>query len=649
MKTIYCYTHLLPEGTQAELSFLELLLDENWSRGLLCFPPDLFQHTGPLNQKLPSKRNYEFLLRAAKICPVTVVGCGDLSSVETDDDINLLKEILPKETIPKPSPEAIWLTPEAEPECSSREEALSHAWDSYRTDCYILGKYQEDLLENDCFQAVTEALLSLIPSLPDSQAAVSFMEQMISRSPAYYAIDDAVAPILLYTGDSTCFSTLDHFALELADNFRRLGQRVETFDLAARGNQALTDLIGRRFKAVIGIQSYIFHILMQDGTTNLHNLIHGPKYQMILDHPAWLKDSVRQGPDDYRLLIHDRYYMQFAKIHYPAIKDVLYFPPGGSLPAHTDEADQIWQKKIYDISFIGTYRNYRERLSMLYQLQPEYRHLAAHFLKVLREQPDLPAEHAFSLAYMNMPSSNIFFANMPDPDILLSNMPDLNILSSSTPDSNILPSNTSSTNILASNISSSNIPAPNASASREDLCKPEARDAFLQLFYEMRQCCFCIMLYYREQIIRTLLEAGLTIHVYSDSWKNAPFAHHPGLVIHPALSVSESLEVMQQSRISLNIMSWHKDGLTERILNSMLCQSVVVSDRSLALEEFFSDGEEILLFSLKETDRLPAMLKELLQDDSRMRQIMAKGYQKACEEHLWIRRAKQLLEEIEQS
>lgn len=626
MKTIYCYTHLLPEGTQAELSFLELLLNENWSRGFLCFPSDLFRHTGPLNQKLPAKRNYEFLLRAAKIYPVTVVGYGNLSSAETGDesfsdntsdnetsdpiisdpiihdriisgDTNLWKEILPKELSPQPSPEAIWLMPEAEPECSSQEESLSHAWDGYRTDCYILGKYQEDLLENDCFQAVTEALLSLIPTLPDSKAAVSFMEQMISRSPAYYAIDDAVAPILLYTGDSTCFSTLDHFALELADNFRKLGQRVETFDLAARGNQALTEFIGRRFKAVIGIQSYVFHILMQDGTTNLHNLIHGPKYQMVLDHPAWLKDAIRQGPDDYRLLIHDRYYMHFAKTYYPAVKDVLYFPPGGSIPAYTEEADLIWQKKIYDISFIGTYRDYRERISMLYQLQPEYRHLAAHFLKVLREQPDLPAEQAFSLTLMNMPFSNI--------------------------------------------------PVPDVSDFRKDSRRPEERDAFLQLFYEMRQCCFCIMLYYREQVIRTLLDAGLTIHVYSDSWKNAPFAHHPGLVIHPALSVSESLEIMQQSKISLNIMSWHKDGMTERILNSMLCQSVVVSDRSLALEEFFSDGEELLLFSLKEMDHLPDMLKELLQDESRMRQITAKGYQKAYEEHSWIRRAKQLLKEIE--
>ena len=80
---------------------------------------------------------------------------------------------------------------------------------------------------------------------------------------------------------------------------------------------------------------------------------------------------------------------------------------------------------------------------------------------------------------------------------------------------------------------------------------------------------------YFNPVLETLLEAGLEIHVYSESWQHSPFAAFSNLICHPELQITESLQVMQQFRISLNIMSWHKDGLTERILNTMLCQSVM--------------------------------------------------------------------------
>ena len=65
-------------------------------------------------------------------------------------------------------------------------------------------------------------------------------------------------------------------------------------------------------------------------------------------------------------------------------------------------------------------------------------------------------------------------------------------------------------------------------------------EEFLELFFEARQACFCIMLYYREKIIRTLLHAGIDIHVYGDSWKAFPLAGHRCLHCHPSLNAVES-------------------------------------------------------------------------------------------------------------
>ena len=85
---------------------------------------------------------------------------------------------------------------------------------------------------------------------------------------------------------------------------------------------------------------------------------------------------------------------------------------------------------------------------------------------------------------------------------------------------------------------------------------------------------------------------------------------------------------MARSKISLNIMSWHKDGLTERVLNAMLCRSVVLSDWSLALEENFANGKDLLLFSLNQIGRLPGMIKDLLEDEARLGTISRNGFEK---------------------
>ena len=101
--------------------------------------------------------------------------------------------------------------------------------------------------------------------------------------------------------------------------------------------------------------------------------------------------------------------------------------------------------------------------------------------------------------------------------------------------------------------------------------------------------------------------------------------------------------VMRQSRISLNIMAWHKDGFTERIANAMLNHSVVVSDKSTLLRELFVDRQDLLLFDLQELNTLPTTIQALLNSPDRLDSIAKNGNIKASQNHLWLNRAKQLL------
>lgn len=174
-----------------------------------------------------------------------------------------------------------------------------------------------------------------------------------------------------------------------------------------------------------------------------------------------------------------------------------------------------------------------------------------------------------------------------------------------------------------------------------------SNEQFLELLFQLRNVFFCVMYYYREKIIRTLLDAGIEINVYGDSWNSSSFVNHPCLNRHPQVDASDCLLVMQQSRISSNIMAWHKGGFTERIANAMLNHSVEISDKSKLLERLFVGQKDLVLFDLQNLDTLPTAIRTLLRSPEQLESIAQNGYLKASQNHLWLNRAEQFLSVLE--
>ena len=155
-----------------------------------------------------------------------------------------------------------------------------------------------------------------------------------------------------------------------------------------------------------------------------------------------------------------------------------------------------------------------------------------------------------------------------------------------------------------------------------------------------------VISYFREKVIKTILDAGITLTVYGDSWKNSPFAGYSNLEILPEVTPADSLKEYASARLSLNVMAWHKAGFTERIANSMLNRSVVVSDRTTCLEEQYEDGGEILLFDLGHLDELPDRIRELLDNDGERSKMAKRAYERAVAEDTWDERARLLADYI---
>ncbi|MGN0385624.1 MAG: glycosyltransferase [Lachnospiraceae bacterium] len=168
-------------------------------------------------------------------------------------------------------------------------------------------------------------------------------------------------------------------------------------------------------------------------------------------------------------------------------------------------------------------------------------------------------------------------------------------------------------------------------------------EEFIGKMRELKPACRAVIGFFREKIIRIILKAGYSIHVYGDEWKILATEFEGRLIVHPSVSVEESLQELKKAKIGLNIMSWHKAGMTERIANIMLSGAVCLSDETTFLRENLKDGGEILLFKLSEIDCIPQHIKKVLDDEKLRRHISQKGYEKAMQEYTWDTRAKQLI------
>ena len=458
-----------------------------------------------------------------------------------------------------------------------RKEEEKKAWELFCDSCFELGRYSKEKQENGTFTQEAEALLKVAEQLGRFQEGTAYLEQMISHQGDYKTRLIAVSPILVYKGDPICYNVLNDFAEQMIDSLRRAGKQVEEYDVSKSGAEGLVALCGRTFQAVIGFQTYLFGVKLKSGE-NLHDTIHGPKLHFIFDHPLWMKEHLEQGPKDYYILTHGRDYQEFVKRYFrKEVKKCFLLPPAGCFA----EPETNGMREKLDLTFIGTWYDYRERLEFIRNTRTNERYLANRFLLIMKKNPNLRAEEAFLQA-------------LADYGIQL-----------------------------------------------ED-------DAFKSVLFDMKQVCFCIMTYYREKIIKYILDAGIQIHVYGESWKKSPLSKYENLICHPEVSVQESLKILQNSKLSLNIMSWHKGGFTERIANTLLSGAVAVSDKSWYLEENFQNGKEMLLFDLKEPEKLVENLKYLLCHEEKRKKIAAAGRKKALREHTWDVRAAQLLDYMDE-
>ncbi|MCH5279971.1 MAG: glycosyltransferase [Lachnospiraceae bacterium] len=153
-----------------------------------------------------------------------------------------------------------------------------------------------------------------------------------------------------------------------------------------------------------------------------------------------------------------------------------------------------------------------------------------------------------------------------------------------------------------------------------------------------------IRFYFRQEAVRILADAGFPVHVFGIGWDEAPVEKKENVIIGGSLDSLECLEKIADSKISLNVMPWFKEGAHDRIFNSMLNGAVCLTDSSLYLDRYLRDGENAALFTLEGLSELPQITEKLLKDENKMQSIADRGYDMAKKDHTWEQRALKLIE-----
>ncbi len=481
-------------------------------------------------------------------------------------------------------------------------------WEEYKLECYLLARYQEELRETGRFNERTTELIQAGMGF-SKEGGIPFLESMISHGGAYDEMDRMHCPILIYVGDPICYGVLDGFARSLGMALSEAGQLVEFFDPNGENFSELSRFIGKRFRAIIGLQTFALSVEMKDGR-NLHDLLEGPKFNMVLDHPVWFKKHLEKGPKNYYVLTHDSNYVRFIEEYFPNVKKTFLLPPGGeqagfregvrtgfdegagsTLPEGSEAEFPTEEKKDLPLTFVGSYHDWRLWKQQVREVNRETKGLAQKYLTHMRRFREETWEEGLRQVL---------------------SLPELS-------------------------------DHPVAKKAREN------REAFKELLFLIKPVCFVVMSYIREKILDVIAASGVPMHVYGDSFQNGRYAGVKSFIRHGNLSPEESLFVYARSKVSLNIMSWHKAGMTERLANMMQNGAVVVTDESKYLRENYKEGEDYVAFSLTETERIPKILQELLSDEKRRQQMAERAFRKAVKKETWSARAETFLRILEET
>lgn len=136
--------------------------------------------------------------------------------------------------------------------------------------------------------------------------------------------------------------------------------------------------------------------------------------------------------------------------------------------------------------------------------------------------------------------------------------------------------------------------------------------------------------------------ADLPIHIWDKRWEKH-LASHPGkILLHDAANYRASLEILKRAKIVLCNSVRSTCGCNERVLNSLACGALPVTNANPYFRENFVDGEHLLMYTHSQMGHLEESIRALLTNEEKRRAIVEQGRDVVMDKHTWDARIQEL-------
>lgn len=157
----------------------------------------------------------------------------------------------------------------------------------------------------------------------------------------------------------------------------------------------------------------------------------------------------------------------------------------------------------------------------------------------------------------------------------------------------------------------------------------------------------------RVELIRSIRNAK--IHIFGELVADHPackkgwshyLSNQTNVIIHPSVTFTEGLNILKQSKISLNSMPFFKQGSHERILTGLACGAWPITSFSTFWNIHFKDKEDLFIYQPGHWNKINEQVEQMLDNEKLRAEQADRGRLKVMNAHTWDNRVDQLLESL---
>lgn len=173
--------------------------------------------------------------------------------------------------------------------------------------------------------------------------------------------------VLIFTSREICYNSHFFFAHQMGGAFEKLGYEVEYCEFTRESDfdAVLQPHLGQSYKVILDFNSLMPQLAEEDGTPVL-DMIDGPFYDYILDHPLFHYNCLSAKAKNFHAILLDEAQEAYVKRYYPGVKSTLLMPLGAT--------EAFAKGKRVDVPdcvlFMGSYDS-EEKLYEMIELAPE--------------------------------------------------------------------------------------------------------------------------------------------------------------------------------------------------------------------------------------------------------------------------------------